>query len=117
MTWTPRTVTDQSVEFPNRFLVNGVSQTIEPNFGVVTDAGTPINAAYLQPIEDQFTAVDAELATKETPAGAQAKVDALAGVGNTTTVKALDDEVTAYKADFAHKAGKIYAYKNIGGSL
>ncbi|GEM_PF-4750543 len=50
--FTARTVTDQSVEYPNRFLVDGVSKTITTDFGTVTAAGTSINKAYLQPIED-----------------------------------------------------------------
>lgn len=36
-------ITDQNVQYPNRFKINGVSQTIEPDFGVVTEPGTPVN--------------------------------------------------------------------------
>lgn len=36
----------------------------------------------------------------ETPDGAQAKVNALAGEGNTKTVKDLDEEIAAHKADY-----------------
>lgn len=36
----------------------------------------------------------------ETPSGAQAKVDALAGVGNTTTVKALADAQASHEAEY-----------------
>lgn len=42
----------------------------------------------------------------ETPAGAQAKVDALAGVGNTKTVKQLDDEITSHLAEDATTSTK-----------
>ncbi|HZG81498.1 MAG TPA: hypothetical protein VEZ13_12085 [Brevibacillus sp.] len=35
----------------------------------------------------------------ETPEGAQAKVDALAGIGNTKTVKQLDDEIQGVAAN------------------
>ena len=42
----------------------------------------------------------------------------LAGTGRTTeTVKGLADAAAAHHADYAHKAGKIYAYKNLGGGL
>jgi hypothetical protein len=50
--FTPRTVKDQVVQFPNRFKIDGVSHIIEPDFGIVTEPGTEINKAYLQPIED-----------------------------------------------------------------
>jgi len=52
MTFTPRDVKDQVVQYPNRYKIDGVSHAIEPDFGTVTEAGTPINRAYLQPIED-----------------------------------------------------------------
>ncbi len=54
--FTARTVTDQSVEYPNRFKIDGVSHTIETDFGTVTAAGTNVNKAYLQPIEDALAA-------------------------------------------------------------
>jgi len=43
--------------------------------------------------------VDTSLSQKETPAGAQAKVDALAGEGNAKTVKEIDDAFIAHKAE------------------
>lgn len=58
MAWEKRIVTDQNVEFPNRFKIDGVSKTIEPDFGTIVDAGTPINKAYLQPIEDFLEEID-----------------------------------------------------------
>lgn len=53
----PRDVKDQVVEYPNRFKIDGVSHTIEPDFGIVSESGTLINKAYLQPIEDELGAV------------------------------------------------------------
>jgi hypothetical protein len=53
---------------------------------------------------DLVNAIDA---AAETPDDAQAKVDALAGAGNTKTVKALDDEVIAHLADNAPHAGVL----------
>lgn len=45
-----------------------------------------------------------DLTGYETKTGAQSKVDALAGDGNTKTVKQLDDEVTTHWADLASQA-------------
>lgn len=92
MAWTPREVKDQIVEFPNRFKIDEVPHIIEPDFGTVVEPGTPINKAYLQPIEDY-------LAQVETKDEVQARIDALAGQGNTKTVKQLEDELAAHKAD------------------
>ncbi len=58
-------------------------------------------------LNDNWDKIDAEVAAKETPAGAQAKVDNLAGAGRTTqTVKgnadaiaALNQTVTSHSAD------------------
>lgn len=61
------------------------------------DGSDPIPA--LSALIDDFNALTAADIGAETPAGAQAKVDALAGVGNTKTVKQLDDEVTTHLAD------------------
>lgn len=70
------------------------------------DGSDPIPA--LSALIDAFDALTAADIGAETPAGAQAKVDALAGVGNTKTVKQLDDEVTAHLADFAaHEADYV----------
>lgn len=69
MTWEPRNVKDQVVEFPNKFKIDGEPHTIEPDFGNIVEPGTPINRAYLQPIEDYLAN---EVETKE---GAQAKAD------------------------------------------
>ena len=101
MAWIKRNVTDQNVEFPNRFKIDGESKIIEPDFGTIVDPGTPINRQYLQPIEDYLEIV-------ETKDGAQAKVDTLAGEGNTKTVKQLDDEVKTHKAESAiHKTSDV----------
>lgn len=58
MAWTPRDVKDMVVQYPNRFKIDGVSHTIEPDFGIVTEPGTPINKEFLQPIEDFLATVD-----------------------------------------------------------
>ena len=82
MAWTPRNVTDQVVEFPSRFNVNGVPSTIEPNFGTVVEPGTPINRSYLQPIEDHLATVlvaDSPLTVNP----------ALVPTGNTSGLRAL----------------------------
>ena len=47
----------------------------------------------------------------ETPAGAQAKVDTLAGEGNTKTVKQLSDEVTSHMADYASHMADYASHK------
>lgn len=36
-------IKDQNVQHPNRFKINGVSSTIEPDFGVVSESGTDVN--------------------------------------------------------------------------
>ena len=54
MTWIPRDVKDQNVQYPNKYKIDGVSANIEPDFGTVIEAGTDINKAYLQPIEDEL---------------------------------------------------------------
>ena len=36
-------ITDQDVQYPNRFKIDGVSRTIEPDFGIVSDPGTSVN--------------------------------------------------------------------------
>lgn len=107
MVWVKRNVTDQNVEFPNRFKIDGESKIIEPNFGTIVDPGTPINRQYLQPIEDYLEIV-------ETKDGAQAKVDTLAGEGNTKTVKQLDDEVKTHLNDIMpHQSGlNVYVDTN-----
>lgn len=94
MAWTPREVKDQIVEFPNRFKIDGVPHIIEPDFGTVVEPGTPINKAYLQPIEDY-------LAQVETKDEIQARINALAGEGNTKTVKQLDEELNSHKNETA----------------
>lgn len=78
MAWQKRIVTDQNVEYPNRFKIDGVSHTIEPDFGTVVEPGTPINRAYLQPIEDYLEIV----ATKG-------------------EVEQVSDELTSHKAENA----------------
>jgi hypothetical protein len=52
MAWTPRDVKDQIVEFPNRFKIDGVSHTIEPDFGTITEPGTSTNREFLMAIEN-----------------------------------------------------------------
>lgn len=52
MAFIRRNVKDMIAQYPNRYKVDGVSKTIEPDFGTVTEAGTPINKDYLQAIED-----------------------------------------------------------------
>lgn len=50
----PRTVTDKAVQYPGRYqmtLVSGTTYDLVAVPGTITAAGTPINKAYLQPIE------------------------------------------------------------------
>jgi hypothetical protein len=56
-------------------------------------------------INENMDKIDTAVAAKETPAGAQTKVNALAGAGNTKTVKEVADEVTAHKADYVRQPG------------
>ena len=58
MAWEQREIKDQIVEFPNRFKIDGEPHIIEPDFGTVVEPGTPINKAYLQPIEDYLAQVE-----------------------------------------------------------
>jgi parallel beta-helix repeat protein len=95
MSFIKRDVKDRVVQYPRRYQLVEVSQGIYdlvPVTGTVTEEGTAINKAYLQPIEDYLEIV-------ETKNGAQAKVDTLAGEGNTKTVKQLDDEVRTHLND------------------
>lgn len=61
MAWTPRDIKDMVAQYPNRFKINGVSSTIEPDFGVVTEPGTPVNKALLQPIDNELLNIGNEL--------------------------------------------------------
>ena len=65
------------------------------------DGSDPIPA--LSALIDDFNSLTPASIGAETPEGAQAKVDALAGVGNTKTVKQLDDEVTTHEADYVRQ--------------
>ena len=55
-------------------------------------------------LNDNWDKIDSAVAAKETSAGAQAKVDVLAGVGNTKTVKQLDVEAAVHLEDIAYQA-------------
>ena len=74
--YVPRTITDKAIQYPGRYtltLVSGITYDLAAVPGTITDPGTAINKAYLQPIED--------------------------ALGR------------------ASRAGKLYAYRNIGGAL
>ena len=61
MPFVPIDIKDQAVQFPNRFKIDGVSRTIEPDFGTVTEPGTPVNRALLQRYENYLVrATEAE---------------------------------------------------------
>lgn len=79
--------------------------TLIPSEGVITEEGTPVNAGNMNHIEQGIADAHAVAAAAETPSGAQAKVDALAGAGNTTTVKALKDDLDAHKSDYVRQPG------------
>lgn len=54
---TPRTVKDRVVQYPGRYNlvpVSGTTYDLVPVPGTVTESGTQINKAYLQPIEDEL---------------------------------------------------------------
>lgn len=73
----PRIVKDRVVEHARRYKLNPVAGStdtydLEPVTGTVTEAGTPVNKNHLQPIEDELARLETD---KETPAGAQSKVD------------------------------------------
>lgn len=68
MKWTPRTVKDQSVQYPNRYQLKDISTgeviatyDIEKMSAAGDVAGTEINAAYLQPIEDFLGQIQGDL--------------------------------------------------------
>lgn len=82
MAWEKRIVTDQNVEFPNRFKIDGVSKTIEPDFGTIVDAGTPINKAYLQPIENFLEEIDNRQGTHEAEDAIHRKIIYWDGTGS-----------------------------------
>lgn len=88
MAWTKRTVTDQNVEYPNRFKIDGVPSIIEPDFGTIVEAGTPINKAYLQPIEDYLETVDGSL---------EGNADAIANHSIDLMPHQFTDGVTIYR--------------------
>lgn len=71
----------------------------------IPDAVTGGNSGLMSGADAQFVRVDGETKT-----GAQAKVDALAGVGNTKTVKQLDDALSLQAADTA-KRKSDYEYQ------
>lgn len=55
MAYTRRTVTDRVVQYPRRYqmtLVSGTTYDLTPVTGTVTAAGTAVNTAHLQPIEN-----------------------------------------------------------------
>jgi hypothetical protein len=56
MPYVAPTITDQSVQYPNRFTLTEISAgvyDIAPAFGTVTEAGTAVNKALLQPMADE----------------------------------------------------------------
>lgn len=61
---------------------------------VIPNAVTNGSSGLMSGADAQFVRVDGETKT-----GAQSKVDALAGVGNTKTVKQIDDAIAAHLAD------------------
>jgi len=55
MAFQKRTVTDKNIQYPGRYLltlVSGTTYDLQAVPGTITDPGTDINKAYLQPIED-----------------------------------------------------------------
>jgi hypothetical protein len=66
MTFTARTVKDRVVQYPRRYqlvLVEGTTDTYDliPVTGTVTEVGTAVNKAYLQPIENALAEADSNL--------------------------------------------------------
>lgn len=67
MAWIPRTIYDHIVQFPDRFKLSAVpgqpdTYSIAPAPGTVTQEGTAINKAYLQPIESELKNVNDDIA-------------------------------------------------------
>lgn len=86
----------------NDFLVaSGVGAWVKKTVDEVKTILGLGSAAYTNSTDYATAAQGVKADAAETPAGAQAKVDALAGVGNTKTVKQLDDEAAAHTADNA----------------
>lgn len=109
MAFTPRTVKDQIVEFPNRFKVDGVSRTIEPDFGIVIEPGTEINKAYLQPIEDAL----GEAVTKEELNSHKAETASTSQKGHVQ----LSTSTTSTSTTLAATASAVRAVRNMIPSL
>src|SRR5690606_24524421 len=58
-----------------------------------------------------------ELIGAETPSGAQMKVNALAGAGNTKTVKEIDDELTAHLAEDVTEPQGVHGLRVQNGQI
>jgi hypothetical protein len=57
MAFTKQTVVDRQVQYPGRYLltlVSGSTYDLTAVPGTITQGGTPVNAALLQPIEDNL---------------------------------------------------------------
>ncbi len=68
MAFTKRNVKDRVVQYPRRYRlvpVTGQEDTydLSPVTGTVTEPGTPINKAYLQPIEDAISGIESGVTT------------------------------------------------------
>lgn len=68
-------------------------------------------------LRDEFDALTPESIGAETPAGAQAKVDALAGAGNTKTVAEVAEDVADVAAQLADIAYNVRKYGSIEAAI
>lgn len=68
-------------------------------------------------LRSEFDALTPSDIGAETPSGAQAKVDALAGVGNTKTVKQIGDEVADITSSLDSAAINVKSYGAVGDGV
>jgi hypothetical protein len=117
--YTPRVWKDRAVQFANRYLKSGetslgVTLTADP--GTVTEAGTPVNAANMNQLENAVAAahVTADAAVKRSgdimTGGLTAT--ALAAANNSDAVLYLED-TGAPSTSFRIK--RIFSSRNVGG--
>lgn len=111
MPWTPRAPVDQNVQFPYRYQLRDVDSgdvirtyDIEKSVEPGDIEGTEINAAYLQPIENELKAIDEELSAF----GLQiVAVDTRLSESETTFAKNLEGAESALQSSINTSNSKV----------
>lgn len=104
MAFTKRTIKDRLLQYPKRYRLNLVAgetnvYDLEQITGSITEAGTPINSGYLQPLED-----------------AVASIPVFQNAGGTGTAITLDTNlIDGYSCTFIVKANNSGASTTING--